>query len=60
MGSGGTAVCKTGDTFNLMHSDDDTILPLTVTSNQGSGNTTISVWSSPLYEDIDSGSYWTP
>ena len=60
MGSIGTAVFKTGDTFNLMHSDDDTILPLTVTSNQGSGNTILSDSSVPLYEDIDSGSYWTP
>ena len=53
----GTAVFKTGDTFNLINSNDDTILPLTVTSNQGSGDTTISVSSTPLYEDIDNGSY---
>jgi hypothetical protein len=53
----GTAVFKTGDTFNLINSNDDTILPLTVTSNQGSTDTTISVSSTPLYEDIDNGSY---
>ena len=53
----GSAVFKTGDTFNLINSNDDTILPLTVTSNQGSGDTTISVSSTPLYEDIDNGSY---
>ena len=32
-------------------------MPLTVTSNQGSTDTTISVSSTPLYEDIDNGSY---
>lgn len=53
----GTAVFKTGDTFNLINSNDDTILPLTVTSNQGSTDTIISVSSTPLYEDIDNGSY---
>lgn len=53
----GTAVFKSGDTFNLINSNDDTILPLTVTSNQGSTDTTISVSSTPLYEDIDNGSY---
>jgi hypothetical protein len=53
----GTSVFKTGDTFNLINSNDDTILPLTVTSNQGSTDTTISVSSTPLYEDIDNGSY---
>lgn len=53
----GTAVFKSGDTFNLINSNDDEILPLTVTSNQGSTDTTISVSSTPLYADIGNGSY---
>jgi len=53
----GTAVFKTGDTFNLINSNDDQPLALTVTSNQGSTDTSISVSSTPLYADIDAGSY---
>ena len=53
----GSAVFKTGDTFNLINSNSDEILALTVTSNQGSSDTSISVSSTPLYDDIDAGSY---
>ncbi len=53
----GTAVFKTGDTFNLINSNDDQPLALTVTSNQGSTDTSINVSSTPLYADIDAGSY---
>ena len=53
----GTSVFKTGDTFNLINSNDSDTLNLTVTANQGSNDSTISVASTPLYEDIDTGSF---
>lgn len=53
----GSAVFKTGDTFNLINENEDEPLVLTVTADQGSTDTTISVSSTPLYEDITPNSY---
>ena len=53
----GSAVFKTGDTFNLINENEDQPLVLTVTADQGSTDTTISVSSTPLYEDITPNSY---
>ncbi len=48
----GTTVFKTNDTFNLINSKGGEILPLTVSSNQGASDDTISVTSTALYDDI--------
>ena len=48
----GNTVFKTGDTFNIVNSIGDEIIPLTVTSNQGASDDTISVTAVPLYDDI--------
>ena len=48
----GTTVFKTNDTFNLINSLGGEILPLTVTSNQGATDDTISVSSTALFDDI--------
>ena len=52
----GTSVFKIGDTFNLINPNNSEILPLTVTANQGANDVTISVVTTPLYEDIHFGS----
>ena len=48
----GSTVFKTGDTFNLINSLGGEILPLTVSSNQGATDDTISVTSTALFDDI--------
>jgi hypothetical protein len=53
----GNAVFKTGDTFNLINSNSSEIMPLIVTSNQGANDDSVSVSSTPLFEDIDPGSF---
>jgi len=48
----GSTVFKSGDTFNLINSLGGEILPLTVSSNQGATDDTISVTSTALFDDI--------
>ena len=53
----GSTVFKTGDIFNLVSENNDVPLELTVTADQSANDTTISVASTPLYEDITASSY---
>ena len=53
----GNAVIKAGDTFNVINENEDQIIKLTATANQGASDTSISVQSLPLFDDIVEQSY---
>jgi len=53
----GSAVIKAGDTFNVINDNEDQIIKLTATANQGASDTSISVQSLPLFDDIVEESY---
>ena len=53
----GSAVIKAGDTFNVINDNEDQIIKLTATANQGASDTSISVQSLPLFDDIVEQSY---
>ena len=52
----GSTVFKTNDTLDLINSRDGEIMTLNVSSNQGASDDTISVTSTPLYEDVAANS----
>ena len=52
----GSTVFKTNDTLDLVNSRDGEIMTLNVSSNQGASDDTISVTSTPLFEDVAANS----
>jgi hypothetical protein len=52
----GSTVFKTNDTLDLINSRDGEIMTLNVSSNQGASDDTISVTSTPLFEDVAANS----